>query len=86
MIVIEKANEPPAEIKLIQELLSTEDDVELQNKINEHAAEINSELADLMNNVITQSEGKNQDVKLTEKLKSVYRAVLRFSMQKNLQN
>ena len=85
MIVIEKANEPPAEIKLIQELLSTENDAELQNKLNEHAGEITSELADLVNNVIIQSEGKNQDVKLTEKLKSVYRAVLRFSMQKNLQ-
>ena len=85
MIVIEKANEPPAEIKLIQDLLSTPDDAELQNKLNEHSKEINSELADLINNVIMQSEGKNQDVKLTEKLKSVYRAVLRFSMQKNLQ-
>jgi len=85
MIVIEKANEPPAEIKLIQELLSTENDEELQKKINEHSAEINSELADLINNVITQSEGKSQDVRLTEKLQSVYRAVLRFSMQKNLQ-
>jgi hypothetical protein len=84
MIVIEKANEPPAEIKLIQELLSTPDDAELQKKLNEHSNEINSELADLMNNVIMQSEGKNQDLKLAEKLKSVYRAVLRFSMQKNL--
>jgi hypothetical protein len=85
MIVIEKANEPPAEIKLIQELLSTPTDTELQAKLNEHSSEITSELADLINNVITQSEGKNQDVKLNEKLKSVYRAVLRFSMQKNLQ-
>jgi hypothetical protein len=85
MIVIEKANEPPAEIKLIQELLSTPTDAELQNKLNEHSSEITSELADLINNVITQSEGKNQDIKLTEKLKSVYRAVLHFSMQKNLQ-
>jgi hypothetical protein len=85
MIVIEKANEPPAEIKLIQELLSIPTDTELQAKLNEHSSEITSELADLINNVITQSEGKNQDVKLNEKLKSVYRAVLRFSMQKNLQ-
>ncbi len=85
MIVIEKANEPPAEIKLIQELLSTEDEAELQKKIKDHAAEITAELADLVNNVIIQSEGKNQDIKLTEKLKSVYRAVLHFSMQKNLQ-
>jgi NTP pyrophosphatase (non-canonical NTP hydrolase) len=85
MIVIEKANEPPAEIKLIQELLSTPDDAELQNKLNEHSSVITSEFADLINNVIMQSEGKNQDVKLTEKLKSVYRAVLRFSMKKNLQ-
>jgi hypothetical protein len=85
MIVIEKANEPPAEIKLIQELLSTPTDADLQTKLNEHSAEITSELADLINNVIMQSEGKNQDAKLAEKLKSVYRAVLRFAMQKNLQ-
>jgi hypothetical protein len=85
MIVIEKASEPPAEIKLLQELLDTKNEEELQNKLNEHSSEITSAFAEMINTVITQSEGSKQDMKLIEKLKSLYRTVLRFSMQKNLQ-
>lgn len=85
MIVIEKANEPPAEIKLLQEMLDTKNEEELQNKINEHSSEITSEFTEMINAVITQSENSKQDPQLIEKLKSLYRTVLRFSMQKNLQ-
>jgi hypothetical protein len=84
MIIIEKANEPPAEIKLIQDLLSTKTEDELQNKMIEHSSEISSEFAEMINSVITQSETNSQDAKLIEKLKSLYRSVLRFTMQKNL--
>jgi len=85
MIVVEKASEPPAEFKLLQDLLSTENDEELQNKLNAHREEINSEFAELINDVIVQTEESKQDAELIKKLKAVYRAVLRFSMQKNLQ-
>jgi hypothetical protein len=85
MIIIEKANEPPAEIKLLQDLLSTNNDEELQKKIVEHSAEITSEFAEIINNVIAQSEGSKQDDNLIAKLKALYRSVLRFTMQKNLQ-
>jgi len=84
MIIIEKASEPPAEVKLIQELLGTENDEQLQSKLQEHAAEITPDLLSLFNNVISQNESQTQNPQLTEKLKSVYRAVLRFSMEKNL--
>jgi len=85
MIVVEKASEPPAEFKLLQDLLSTENDEELQNKLNAHRDEINSEFAKLINDVIVQTEESKQDAELVKKLKAIYRAVLRFSMQKNLQ-
>jgi hypothetical protein len=84
MIIIEKANEPPAEITLLQDLLSTNNDEELQKKIVEHSAEITSEFAEIINNVIAQSEGSKQDDNLIAKLKALYRSVLRFTMQKNL--
>jgi len=84
MIIIEKASEPPAEVKLIQDLLGTENDEQLQKMLKEHSADITPELVGLFNNVITQNEGKTQNAQLTEKLKAVYRAVLRFSMEKNL--
>lgn len=84
MVIIEKASEPPAEVKLIQELLSTENDEQLQTKLKEHSEEITSELVALFNNIMAQNENKAQDQQLTERLKTVYRAVLRFSMEKNL--
>lgn len=84
MIIVEKANEPPAEIKLLQELLSTQNEDELQKKLQEHSEEITSEFAEIINTVISQPETKKQDANLLEKLKTLYRAVLRFSMQKNL--
>ena len=85
MIIVEKANEPPAEIKLIQELLSTQNEDELQKKMRDHSDEITSEFAEIINTLISQPDSKNQDANLMEKLKTLYRAVLRFSMQKNLQ-
>ena len=85
MIIIEKANEPPAEIKLLQELLSTQGEEELQNKMEEHTSEMTSEFAEIINTVISQTDGSKQDASLVEKLKMLYRAVLRFAMQKNLQ-
>ena len=84
MIIVEKTNEPPAEIKLLQELLSTQNEEDLRNKLQEHSNEITPEFAEIINTVISQSDGKKQDADLVEKLKTVYRAVLRFSMQKNL--
>lgn len=86
MIVIERASEPPAEIKLLQDLLDTQKEADLQVKLNEHSGEITSEFAEMLNTVIAQSESNKQDAKLIEKLKSLYRIVLRFSMQKNLQS
>jgi hypothetical protein len=84
MIVVEKATEPPAEFKLIQELINTTSEEELQNKLQEHLSEITPEFLDLFNNIIVQSEGKNTDVKVLDKIKEVYRSVLRFSMMKNI--
>jgi len=86
MIIIEKASEPPAEVKLIQEFLSTKNDQDLTQKINENLEKITPELVDLLNNVLAQTEGKNQDPQIIDKLKEVNRAVLRASMQKNLKN
>lgn len=84
MIVVEKATEPPAEFKLIQELINTNNEEELQNKLQERASEITPEFLELFNNIIVQSEGKNSEEKVLDKIKEVYRSVLRFSMMKNI--
>ncbi len=85
MIIIEKISEPPAEVKLIKELLETKTDEELNQKISDHAEEITPELVEMLNNVVIQNEGKNHEPGVSEKLKTVNKMVLRFSMQKNLQ-
>ena len=53
---------------------------------NENLEKITPELVDLLNNVLAQTEGKNQDPQIIDKLKEVNRAVLHASMQKNLKN
>ncbi len=82
--VIQKASAPPPEIELIEKLLEAPDAVALQKLMEEHAAEINSEFANLINTLASQTETQGNQPELVEKLKELYRTALRFSMEANL--
>jgi hypothetical protein len=80
--ILQEMSAPPPEIALIQELISTENDDELQKILDEHAEEITPELLQLMNNIMVQ-QGDNDELK--DRLQKVYRAALKYTMKVNLQ-
>jgi hypothetical protein len=82
--VIQKASAPPPEIELIEKLLEAPDAAALQKLMEEHAAEINSEFANLINTLVSQTETQGNQPELVDKLKELYRTTLRFSMEANL--
>ena len=89
--VLQKASGPPPELALLEELLDAPDEASLNSMLEQHSAEITPELSSIVANVLTRSEeqsgGKPQgdDAQTIEKLRVLYRAVLKFSMQKSMQ-
>jgi hypothetical protein len=82
--VLQKASAPPAEIAFVEELLSAENDAAIQKLMNDNAEKITPEFLQILNSLITQSGDGQQPPELNEKLQSVYRNALRFSMAANL--
>lgn len=82
MIVIQKAMEPPAEVKFIEEMLSMQDQAALDAFMEEHKDKITPEFIQLLNSIISQA-GNESDENL-QGIKELYQKVLRFSMKKNL--
>ncbi len=82
MIVIQKAMEPPAEVKFIEEMLSMQDQSALDAFMEEHEDKITPEFIQLLNSIISQA-GNESNENLQE-IKDLYQKVLRFSMKKNL--
>lgn len=82
MIVIQKAMEPPAEVKLIEDMLSLQDQTELDAFMEKNQDKITPEFIQLLNSIISQA-GNESDENLQE-IKDLYQKVLRFSMKKNL--
>jgi len=83
MIVIRKAMEPPQEVKLIEEMLALVDKQdELEKFMDAHQESITPELVQLLNGILSQA-GNAQDEGY-QKFDQLYKAVLRYSMKKNL--
>lgn len=87
--VLQQASAPPPELELLQELLDAPDASELDKRIEAHAAEITPEftsiIASLMGRMGDETEPTGEDAQMMEKLQAVYRAVLKFTMKKNLE-
>lgn len=86
--VLQQASTPP-EVMLINELLEVADDeIVLARKLQEHEAEIGEELsgmiAGLMNQVEQQAAKDPNSGEILKRLETLYRAILKKSMQKNL--
>ncbi|NLF52270.1 MAG: hypothetical protein GX577_14170 [Leptolinea sp.] len=83
--VLQKASAPPPEIQFIEMLMSLEKPEDRQKAMQDNAALITPELVSLLNSLITQSEQQqNQPPEALEAVKSIYRDVLKFSMEQNL--
>lgn len=84
MVVIERVTAPSEEIQLLEELLDFTDKTHLEKIIKDNMEKITPEFLAVVNSVIAQSESQTSQPELAEKLKKVYKAVLRFSMIENL--
>jgi len=83
--VIQKASAPPPEIQFVEMLMSLEKPDDRRKAMEANAALITPELVSMLNSVVTQSEKQgNQPPEALEELKSIYREVLKFSMEQNL--
>lgn len=88
--VLQQASAPPAELQLLEELLDAPDEAELNKRIEAHGAEITPELTSIIASVMGRTEQEKaqqptgEEAQVMAKLEQVYRAVLKFSMKKNL--
>lgn len=86
--VLQQASTPP-ELELINELLgSAGDEASLQKALQEHEAQLSDELSGMVASLMQQIEGqpeKNpQNDEILRRLDLIYKALLKFSMQKNM--
>jgi uncharacterized protein YutE (UPF0331/DUF86 family) len=82
--VVDKASAPPPEVALIQELLEAAGtELELNNKLEQHKAEITPEFMDILSNLLARTES-GEDAELKERLNMVFGAALRITMSANL--
>lgn len=84
MVVIEKLSTPAEEVQLLEELIKTKDEAELDLKIKENQDKFSEEFMSVLNNVIAQYENSTENPKLVEKIKLIFRKVLRSTMKAKL--
>jgi hypothetical protein len=82
--VVQEASAPPPEVELVEELLEAPDEQSRRKLLEEHREEITPEFMQMLASLLSQIQGTDQDPELVEKLKSLNRQVLRFSMEANL--
>jgi len=88
--VLQQASAPPPELALLEELLDAPDEVALSNMLEQHAEEITPELGSIIANILARSEEqagnkpKAEDAQTIEKLRNLYKLVLKFSMNKSM--
>jgi len=81
--VLQKATTPP-EYQFLEMLMSLEKPEDRRKALEANASFVTPELVTMLNSVITQSEQQgNQPPEALEELKTVYREVLKFSMEMN---
>ena len=85
MIVIEKVSAPPEGVKLLESMLTTKSEEEIDVLISENKEQINDEFLGLLNSIIAQTENQPEQKETAEKLKAIFRKVLKFSMKSKLE-
>ncbi len=83
--LIRQASAQPPEIEFLEELLEANDETARQALIEKNQEKITPEFLQILSGLINQIVDSGQEPELVEKIKSVNRQVLRFSMQLNLQ-
>jgi hypothetical protein len=88
--ILQQFSGPPPEYEFLNVLLEATDDLSLTKLLQEHDAEITPEFSQFLSDLIAQSENRTdapaneQETKILARIQEVYRAILKFSMMKNL--
>lgn len=88
--VLQQASAPPPELSLLEELLDASDEASLDKMLQQHAEEITPEFSSIIANILTRSEEQagtkpqGEEARTIEKLRGLYKAVLKFSMKKSM--
>ena len=89
--VLQQASAPPPELALLEEMLATPDETALNKLIQQRSAEITPDFSSIVASVISRSEEQTgektsgEEALMLEKLQTIYRAILKFTMKKNLE-
>ena len=83
--VIEEASAPPPQVALIEELLSTETDAEMQRKLESHESEITAEFLELLAGFNNQLQN-GEDKELAQRINTLNRMAVKLSMSRNFKN
>ena len=88
MEVLQEASAPPPEVAFIEQLLEAPDDAAIEKMLAENEENINEDfmntLGGLMAQLEAQGQGGEQAKELIDKLESVYKIALKFSMKKKM--
>jgi hypothetical protein len=88
--VLQQASSPPAELALLEELIQVPDEKSLNQLLEEHSKEITPEFISIVAGVLARSEEQagekatQKDAEVITKIQTVYRTILKYSMQKNM--
>jgi uncharacterized protein YjgD (DUF1641 family) len=70
--------------ELFQHLLQAEDAEARKTIMVEHAAEVTPEFVEMLTNAMVQLEGSEENKEIADKVREIYREVLRFSMKSQM--
>lgn len=90
--VLQEASAPPPEVAFIEQLLEAPDDAAIEKMMSENEDIVTEDLMNTLGGLMAQLEAQGQQAgqggeqarELTEKLGSVYKKALKFSMKKNM--
>lgn len=88
--VLQQVSTPPKEYELLEKLLDAPDEAALNKMLEEYKNEITPEFCSFIGGALAQSEervdkkAKGEEAQVVERLNSIYRAVLKFSMKKSM--
>jgi hypothetical protein len=90
--VLQEASAPPPEVAFIEQLLEAPDDAAMEKMLAENEDIVDEELMNMLGGLMAQLEaqggqagpGGDQAKELTEKLETVYRTALKYSMKKKM--
>ncbi len=88
--VLNEASAPPPEFALLEQFLEARNEQELETMIAQHEAEITPQFMEAVGGLVAQMESMPEDAAseekvVAERLKLIYRHLLRYSMKKKMQ-